>query len=258
MEYEGRMITESGITLEGQRYTGSLSARLPHPDGKPYHTFRTASLYVFGDDITFRDCTFENTAGPGEAVGQAIALYLDGDNIHLEDCTLRGYQDTLFIAPLPEKEYEKDGFLGPKQFAPRTPRRVYFKNCLIEGGIDFIFGGGTAYFEDCEFRSIEPGFVFAPSTPPSVEEGFVCHNCRFTCDPAAVLEGSCYIARPWRNDAAVTLKHCELGSHIARDGWHDWNKKEAHDTVRFVEVDSYGPGTRDVSRPSWVQTRSEP
>ena len=112
-------------------------------DGRPYGTFRAYTLLVDGDRLEFRNCVFENTSGPQAQAGQAPALYLDGDGIRLTDCVLRGHQDTLFLAPLPEKEIIPGGFLGPKQFAPRKNHTVYFKNCLIEGGIDFIFGGAT-------------------------------------------------------------------------------------------------------------------
>ena len=52
-----------------------------------------------------------------------------------------GNQDTLFCAPLPESEREKDGFLGPRKFAPRRPSAQYYQSCEIAGDIDFIFGG---------------------------------------------------------------------------------------------------------------------
>ena len=227
-------ISENNIVIEDQTYTGDLYARKMHEDGRPYHTFRTATVLVDGNNITFRRCTFENTAGPGKEVGQALALYIDGDNIRLEDCIRKGHQDTLFMAPLPPKEIEKDGFLGPKQFTPRTPRTVYLKNCLIEGGVDFIFGGATAYFDNCEFRSVEPGYVFAPSTPEEVETGFVARNCRFTrSNEQDVPDASCYIGRPWREYAKIRLENCELGPHIHPDGWHDWGKTAARQTIRF-------------------------
>lgn len=245
------IIREQAVIIENQQYSGSLYARMQHEDGRPYHTFRTYTALTDGSDITFRHCLFENTAGPGEQVGQAIALYLDGDGIVLEDCVIRGHQDTLFLAPLPPKEYEKDGFLGPKQFAERTPRTFYLRRCLIEGGVDFIFGGATAFFDECEFRSVEPGYVFAPSTPKDVEVGFVARSCRFTAVDSVPRE-SCYIARPWREYAAVTLEHCYLGAHIRKEGFHDWGKMKAHATIRFFERDSYGPGAEEARRPEYV------
>lgn len=244
-------ISDSNITIENQEFKGELYAKKEHSDGMPYGTFRTYTVLVDGDNITFRNCTFENNAGPGKQVGQAIALYLDGNNIRLENCILRGHQDTLFLAPLPEKELIPNGFLGPKQFTPRTPRVVYFDNCIIEGGVDFIFGGATAYFNNCEFKSVEPGFIFAPSTPENIEIGFVAKNCKFTAGEN-VPDASCYIARPWRNHAKVSIENCYLGSHIHPLGWDDWNKPEAHATVVFKEDNSYGPAANS-KRPNYVQ-----
>ena len=245
-------ISENGITLSGQTYTGALYANMIHPDGRPYHTFRTPTVIIDGSHVTCRDCVFENTAGKGSDVGQAIALTLDGDEIVLDHCVLRGHQDTLFLAPLPEKETQKDGFVGPQQNHPRTRRTVYIRHCLIEGDVDFVFGGATAYFDDCEFRSLGPGYVFAPCTPADVREGFIVRNCRFTCADD-VEDGSCYIARPWREDGMVRLENCELGRHIHPLGWHDWNKTYAYDRIRFSEIGSYGPGA-GKQRPPFVTT----
>ena len=246
------IISENQKTYINQTYSGSLSAYLPHEDGRPYHTFRTQTVLVDGNDLTFQGCTFENTAGNGKAVGQAIALYLDGDHIRLEDCVLKGHQDTLFLAPLPPKEYEKDGFLGPKQFTPRQDRTFFLRNCRIEGGVDFIFGGATAFFEDCEFVSVEPGYVFAPSTPEHVKTGFVARNCRFTAG-TGVEEHSCYLARPWREYARVRLENCYLGNHIHPEGFSDWGKTEARNTICFEEYGSYGPGANMEQRASYVR-----
>ena len=244
-------ISDSNITIENQTYSGAHYGKEDHEDGRKYGTFRSYTVLVDGDNVTFKNCTFENTSGPGEKVGQAIALYIDGDNIHLENCTLLGHQDTLFLAPLPEKEIIPGGFLGPKQLTPRFNRTVYFKDCVIEGGVDFIFGGATAYFENCEFRNVEPGYVFAPSTPENIEVGFVATNCKFTA-AEGVPEGSCYIARPWRIHAKVRIENCYLGAHIHPLGWNDWNKPESHTTVDFVEKGSYGPGA-SKTRPDYVK-----
>ena len=127
------LITESDKVFEGEHFTGNIGAEMIHPDGKPYRTFRTQTVLAEGHRLTFKNCTFENTAGPGKLVGQAIALYLDGDDIRLENCTILGYQDSLFLAPLPKKEQEKglirrpDRLRGPA--GPRTPGRPFLAGC---------------------------------------------------------------------------------------------------------------------------------
>ncbi|MBR4207885.1 MAG: pectin methylesterase [Lachnospiraceae bacterium] len=241
-------IDGEGLTIKGETYEGNISARAIHADGRPVHTFRSYTVLADGRDLFFEDCTFINSAGPGKDAGQAVALYLDGDGIRLKGCKLIGHQDTLFLAPLPEKEYEKDGFVGPGQFKERTPRVFYFEDCIIEGGVDFIFGGAEAYFKNCEFKSVEEGYVFAPSTPEGQKEGFVCEDCRFTA-AEGIADGSCYIARPWRDHAAVRLENCYLGAHINPAGFHDWGKERARSTVRFVEKGSYGPGAEGKRAP---------
>ena len=244
-------ISQSNIVLDSRTFSADVGARELHADGRPYHTFRTATLLIDGDGVKLRNCTIENTAGPGEVAGQAIALYLDGDDIEVIDSVLKGNQDTLFLAPLPPKEYEKDGFLGPKQFTPRTRRTFLFRNCKIYGSVDFIFGGAAAVFENCDFISVAPGYIFAPSTPEDVDMGFVARNCRFLCEEN-VPDESCYIARPWREFGKVRLESCFLDRHIHREGWHDWGKTDARRTIRFEEYGSYGPGACKESRPEWV------
>ena len=247
-------ISQSNLVLESRTFSAGVGAREIHADGRPYHTFRTATLLVDGNNVKLHNCTIENTAGPGEVAGQAIALYLDGDDLEVVDSVLKGNQDTLFLAPLPPKEYEKDGFLGPKQFTPRTRRTFLFRNCKIYGSVDFIFGGATAIFENCDFISTAPGYVFAPSTPGDVETGFVAKNCRFLHEENVPAE-SCYIARPWREFGKVKLENCFLDEHICKEGWNDWGKTEARKTIRFEEYDSYGPGACNEGRPEWVICR---
>lgn len=220
------------------------------PEGIKRGTFRTATLMIDADHVTLRRLTVSNDAAPRETVGQAVALYVDGDAFTAEDCALLGYQDTLFTAPLPPKEIEKNGFIGPKQFAPRRPQRHVYRRCLITGDVDFIFGGAAAWFEHCEIRCVDgrmdrsapyAAFTTAASTPQGQKMGYVFHCCRFTAN-ADIPAHSVYLGRPWREYAKTVLLSCELGEHIHPAGFHDWNKPQAHETVFYAEHGSYGPG----------------
>lgn len=123
-------------------------------DGSKRGTFRTYTLFIDTHDVTLQHLAIENASGDSATHGQAIALYADGDRLMIDSCRLLGHQDTLFTGPLPEKERQPGGFIGPKQFAPRINGRQYYKNCYICGDIDFIFGSATAYFEHCTLESL--------------------------------------------------------------------------------------------------------
>ena len=68
---------------------------------------------------------------PGELGKQAVALVICGDKAAFYDCGFYGAQDTLF------------DYAG----------RHYFKNCFIEGSIDFIFGDGRSLYEVRSFMT---------------------------------------------------------------------------------------------------------
>lgn len=250
--FEGEDMNETVITY-------NLGAKMEMEDGSRRGTFRSYSVLIDTHDFTARNLTFENSAGLGALVGQALALYVDGDRILFDRCRMLASQDTIFTGPLPPKEIEPNGFIGPKQYAPRINGRHYYKDCFIRGDIDFIFGSATAYFENCELYSQDigreiNGYVTAASTPEEQEYGYVFEGCHFTgnCPPRSV-----YLGRPWRNFAKTVLLHCRMEEHIRREGWHDWGKREAHDTLYFAEAGSTGPGAVPEERPEWVRILSE-
>jgi len=253
-------ITRPNVSLVGENredtiITYDYSAKMTMEDGSLRRTFRTYSVFLDGKNISAENLTFINSSGLGRDVGQAIAVYAEGDMLTFKNCTFLGSQDTLFTGPLPPKVIEPGGFTGPKEFSPRINSHQLYENCYIKGDIDFIFGSATAYFDHCEIfsqnidREIN-GYVTAPSTPEGQEFGYVFHECRFTSD---CPEESVYLGRPWRNYAKAVFLNCEIGAHIKKEGFHDWNKADSHDTTYFAEYKSYGPGANDAAREPWVK-----
>ena len=167
---------------------------------------------------------------------------------------LLGNQDTLFCAPLPEKEREKDGFLGPRGLAPRRASAQYYHACEIAGDIDFIFGGADALFEHCTLRTVDNGLAHSWVTAPSGAAdglGFVFWDCDFVSDCPA---GSVYLGRPWRPTGKTAVLDCRLGAHIAPEGFAGWNDRTDTALAGFAEAGSTGAGAGE--RPGWVQALS--
>jgi pectinesterase len=96
--------------------TFHLNALSDDPGGRPLGTRRSSSTTAAANDFVAEDLTFANDT-PRD-VAQALALAADGDRQVFRRCRFLGWQDTLYVGP----------------------SRKYFADCLIEGGVDFIFG----------------------------------------------------------------------------------------------------------------------
>ncbi len=149
-------LSVKGIHRSGTILSGSLYANQPYEDDVKRGTFRSYTLFVSGPSVSLTNLTIENTAGHlppkglGRCSGQAVALYADSDEFYGKNLVLLGHQDTLFCGPLPEAEREPGGFNGPRRDFPRRSSTMLFEKCRIEGTIDFIFGGASAWFDRCQ------------------------------------------------------------------------------------------------------------
>lgn len=199
--------------------------------GQPFGTFGSATVFVRADDFTAERLTFANDAGP---VGQAVAVVVIGTRAAFRDVRFLGQQDTLYTQG-------KDSL-------------SYFRDCYIEGTVDFVFGAGTALFENCELRSVGDGYVTAAATPEGKPYGYVFRHCRLT---AAAGVTRVYLGRPWREHARVAILDSELGAHIVPEGWHDWGKPERQATAAYLEAGNTGAGAAKGQRVSWSQQWQE-
>ncbi|MBF9035842.1 hypothetical protein HKCCE2091_16460 [Rhodobacterales bacterium HKCCE2091] len=124
-----------------------------------------------------------------EGQHQAVAVHVAGaDRVRLTGLRLSSFQDTLYL---------------------QAPGRTLVETCEIEGDVDFIFGGGTAWFEDCEIRSRglrgAPSWALAPSTNIRAPHGFVLCACRFIHDGAeAGRDGGFFLGRQWFEGVRAT------------------------------------------------------
>ena len=202
-------------------------------------TSGSASVYIHASYITFEDLSFENSAGEGKEIGQAVAVFTDGDFLFFNRCRFLGNQDTLYT-------YGRFGKFG-------GIKRNYFKDCYIEGTTDFIFGTSIAYFEGCTIHSKKNSYVTAASTLQGQQYGYVFVNCKLTADEGVT---KCYLGRPWGAYAKTVFINCELGSHILPEGWHDWEKEGKPDTKKnsyYAEYGSTGPGAQGP-RVKWAHS----
>lgn len=193
--------------------------------GEEIGTTGSTSFFVFGDGFRAESITFENSSGP---VGQAVAVRVDGDMVAFTNCRFSGFQDTLY--PHGEKS------------------RQYYRDCIIEGTVDFIFGWSTAVFDHCTIVCKDHGFVTAPSTNEGTAFGFVFLDCKIT---GTAREDSFYLGRPWRPFGKAAFLRCEMGNMIKSEGWHNWGKAENEKTSFFAEFKNTGFSASAEKRVNW-------
>ncbi len=228
--YKEKVIVPSwleNIEIIGEDRDQTIITYDDHANINKMGTFRTYTVKVEGNHITFRNLTIENNAAQ---LGQAVALHTEGDCLVFINCNILGNQDTIYTG------------------TPFT--RLYFADCRIEGTTDFIFGPSTAWFENCVIHSRRNSYITAASTPPDAEYGYVFRHCRLTAEPEV---DKVYLGRPWRPHAYTLFIECELGRHILPEGWDNWRDPANEQTARYREYGNTGEGADRSARVSWAK-----
>lgn len=181
--------------------------------------FKAENIY-FKNDFDYDNSSYANK--------QAVALSAEADKQVYKNCRFHSHQDTLLT-------WSGTG-------------RQYFTGCYIEGHTDFIFGNGTALFNNCEIRSLTKSgaSITAPSTYSSTSYGLIFMNCKVTAGSNS--SNSVYLGRPWHpSSSSGTIKSmavffkCALGAHIKTTGWTSMSGVSPS-TERLYEYKNTGSG----------------
>ncbi|KAL9461691.1 hypothetical protein AB3S75_004645 [Citrus x aurantiifolia] len=208
--------------------------------GHPLGTYASATFAVNSPYFIAKNITFKNKAPlpPSGALGkQAVAFRISADTAAFTGCKFIGSQDTL---------YDHIG-------------RHYFKNCYIEGSVDFIFGNGLSFYEDCHLHAITNsyGALTAQKRGSLLEEtGFSFVKCKVTGS------GALYLGRAWGTFSRVVFAYTYMDKIVTPRGWYDWGDKNREMTVFYGQYKCSGPGAYYGGRVSWsrelTQEEAEP
>lgn len=204
-------------------------------------TFGTANSATFSANapsFIARGVGFRNAApppSPGAYGGQAVAVLLDGDMMAFYDCGFYGAQDTLF-------DYQG---------------RHYFKNCYIQGSIDFIFGHGQSFYKGCQLVvTAQSGYLSGSITAQNRNDprdggGFVFVGC------TVMGTGEVYLGRAWGAYSRVVFMYTYMSNIIVPDGWYDWGQSSRQGTVFYGQYKCSGPGANAANRVPWSHQLSD-
>ncbi|EEF41349.1 probable pectinesterase 8 [Ricinus communis] len=231
-------ITKQNVTFQGQGYT-STAIVWNNTANSSHGTFYSGSVQVFSNNFIAKNISFMNVApipGPGDMGAQAVAMRISGDQAAFWGCGFFGAQDTL---------HDDKG-------------RHYFKDCYIQGSIDFIFGDARSLYESCELismanpvapgqRSINGAVTAHGRTSKDENTGFAFVNCTLGGT------GRIWLGRAWRPFSRVVFAFTSMTDIIAAEGWNDFNDPTRDQTIFYGEYNCSGPGANMTMRAAYVQ-----
>ncbi|CAL5378558.1 unnamed protein product [Camellia sinensis] len=214
------------IFLEGSGYTQTTISGEDHSQ-----TDSSATFTVLPDNFVAKGIAFMEPIVVDE-VKPAVAARIYGDKAAFYDCAFLGFQDTL---------WDVEG-------------RHYFNSCYIEGAIDFIWGDGQSFFEECRIN------VTAGLPPSQVSAGYITAQGRQSEeDPGGFVfengyvfgTGQAYLGRAYRPYSRVIFHGTTLDSVVVSAGW-DASKYQGHEeNLTYAEIGCKGAGASTSKRVEW-------
>ncbi|WOH15797.1 hypothetical protein DCAR_0935343 [Daucus carota subsp. sativus] len=206
--------------------TGSKS------NAKGITTMQTA----VGAGFVAKGMGFQNTAGPEGH--QAVALRVQSDMSAFYNCRIDGYQDSLYT----------------------QTHRQFYRNCVISGTVDFIFGDGAVIIQNSLIIVRMPGpgqknTVTAQGRSDKREPtGIVIQNCRIVPEQKLFpqrFQVQTFLGRPWKEYSMTVIMESQLADFVQPAGWMPWQGTFALDTLFYREYANHGPGANTAQRVRW-------
>jgi pectin methylesterase-like acyl-CoA thioesterase len=174
-------------------------------------------------DLTISRLTLHNTTPQGGGQAEAIILH-GGMNARaiITDVDMYSRQDTL-----------------------QVNGQAYISNCYIEGDVDFMWGTGPCFFENCQLRALRNKSMYTQIRNPPTNRGYIYKSCTFEGAPGIT---DCILSRVLQTRfpaSEVVLLDCTLTSAVSPVGWRLDGPGEAP-SIHFWEYNSRDPNGKPI------------
>lgn len=206
---------KGNTSLIGESMEGVLITNCPSTTVTNYQD-QTPTLFIDQNqnDVYMQDLTVRQARDweIKKSRGQALAIRQRGKRAVYKNVMLQGIQDTYYLN-------KADG-------------SAYFETSTIAGQTDYVYGDGTAWFEQCTMYNTGAGYITALNTQPGYY-GMVFNNCTVEGDAAAA--GKFYLGRPWNDSPHATYLNTMFKQLPKEEGW---GKMTANLVLRLHEYGS--------------------
>ncbi|WP_281336356.1 pectinesterase family protein [Flavobacterium eburneipallidum] len=188
------------VSYIGQSADGVVLFNEPLAANEGIGTTPTINFLSSSTNIYMQDITILNKMDYRKGVfsGRAVALHDQGNKNIYKNVKLLSNQDTFYTGG----------------------NRIYLENSEIHGTVDFIFGGGDVFFNECTIylENRSGNVITAAST--TTNWGYVFNNC--TIDGFDINNGGYSLGRPWQNSPKVAFLNTTMKKLSKADGWSEW------------------------------------
>jgi pectin methylesterase-like acyl-CoA thioesterase len=185
---------KKNLTLQGADQAGTV---IEYPNNNNLNA-GTSARPLFNasgtTSLTIENLTIYNTTPQGGS--QAEALAVNADQVILRNANFKSLQDTLLLSG-----------------------RVYVATSYVEGNVDFVWGTGAVYFDQCEIKTVGQAGAIVQSRNTNTGYGYVFVDSKLTSDPnitgqvLARIDATVY---PYSNVAYI---NCKMSPAITAKGW---------------------------------------
>lgn len=193
-----------------------------------YGTVYSGTLIVESDYFRAANIIVTNSAPEPDGIrpdAQAVALQISGDKASFYNCKFFGFQDTL---------YDYKGL-------------HFFKDCYIQGTVDFIFGKGKSLYLNTEIHVPERNMTVITAQrreSASEDNGFSFVHCKIT--GTTYVRGT-YLGRAWGSSPTVVFAYTDMANVVHPERWSDFGHPERSNNMFYGEFQNSGPGS-NISR----------
>lgn len=187
-----------GVSLIGESRDGVIITNKPVASGNHADTTPTLFIDQNQNDVYMQDLTVRQGQDwdTQKSTGQAMAVRQRGKRAVYKNVTLQGIQDTYYLN--------------------KGDATAYLETSTIAGQTDYVYGDGTAWFEQCTLYNTGAGYITALNTQPGYM-GMVFNEC--IVDGSSAAAGKFYLGRPWNDSPHATYINTTFRQLPADAGW---------------------------------------
>ncbi len=128
--------SKNNLTFLGQSRSGTVIAYANNGNLNA-NTHTEIVFKINANDIAVENLTLDDTSGYGASPAEALMIETGAKRSILNNVNIDSYQDTILVNT--------------------SDSTAYFCNSLIEGSVDYIWGGGDCFFTNCQLNTLTSG-----------------------------------------------------------------------------------------------------